>query len=168
MRKISWVFIVIGFAALVGSAIAGNSLGSGYAVTSDWHGKDVPPGSMVTVTAMTTDETVDRVTFLWKNPNGGLIWEVVDNTRTADGEYEGKTVYTFSSANAPTEQGDWGVQALFQGADGKTKEGIEDVIKIKATSFLVVPDLPFVGTLGASAAALLGLGLFAVKRKRAK
>jgi len=168
MKKIALVFIVIGFVVLLGSAFAGNSLGSGYAVTSNWHGKDVPPGSTVVVTAMTTDETIDRVTFLWKNPNGDLILEVTDNTRTADGEHDGKTVYTFSSTSVPTERGDWGVQALFQGADGKTKQGIEEVIKTKATSFLVIPDLPFIGTLGASAAAFLGLGLFAVRRKRAK
>jgi hypothetical protein len=166
MKKMALILVVIGFAFLMGSVYAGNSLGSGYAVTSDWHGNNVPLGATVTVTAMTTDDTVDRVTFLWKNPKDDLIWEVTDNTRTADGEYDGKTVYAFSSANVPTGQGDWGVQALFQGADGKTKQGIEEAVAIKATSFLVVPYMPVIGTLGATAAAFLGLGLFTARSAR--
>jgi len=168
LKKTTLILVVIGFSALVCSVYAGSSLGSGYAVTSDWHGKDAPRGTTVTVTAMTTDDTIDRVTFLWKNPKGDLIWEVIDNTKTADGEYEGKTVYTFSSANVPSEQGDWGVQALFQGEDGKTKQGFEEVVAIKATSFLVVPEIPVLGTLGTTAAALLGIGLFTARKKRIK
>lgn len=168
MKKVVSVFIVIAFAALLSSVYAGNSLGSGYAVTSDWHGKDVPPGTTVTVTAMTTDDTITQVTFLWKDPEGNLMFEVVDNTATSDGEFEGKTIFTFSSAEVVSIRGDWGVQALFQGADGKTKEGIDEVVSTKATSFFVVPDLPLIGTLGATMAGLLGLGLFAVRRKRAE
>ncbi len=168
MKKIACAIIILSFAALLGSAYAGNSLGSGYAVTSDWHGKEVPPGTTVTVTAMTTDDTITQVTFLWKDPDGNVMFEVVDNTATADGEFEGKTIFTFSSAEVVNDQGDWGVQALFQDGEGKTKEGIEEVVSIKATSFFVVPDLPFIGTLGATMAGLLGLGLLAVKRKKAE
>jgi hypothetical protein len=57
---------------------------------------------------------------------------------------------------------------LFQGPDGKTKEGIEEVVSIKATSFFVVPDIPVIGTLGATGAALLGLILFNARKKRLK
>lgn len=168
MKKLTSILILVGVAMLLGVVYAGNSLGSGYAVTSDWHGKDVPPGTLVTVTAMTTDDTITQVTFLWKTPSGNTIFADVDNTRETDGQYEGKDIFTFSSAHIPSVRGDWGVQALFQGPDGKTKEGIEEVVSIKATSFFVVPDIPVIGTLGATTAALLGLVLLNARKKRLK
>jgi len=168
MKKLTSILILVGVAMLFGVVYAGNSLGSGYAVTSDWHGKNVPPGTLVTVTAMTTDDTITQVTFLWKTPSGNTIFTDVDNTREVDGQFEGKDIFTFSSAHTQNVTGDWGVQALFQGPDGKTKEGIEEVVSIKATSFFVVPDIPVIGTLGATGAALLGLVLFNARKKRLK
>jgi hypothetical protein len=156
------------FIILAGSAYAAYpSLASGYAVDSNYHGINVPAGANVIVTAYTTDIEVYQVTFLWKDPGGSTVWTDVDNTATLGAEkYGGKDVYTFSSEHVPDMIGDWGVQALFQGPDGKTKEGIEFVLAIRATSFNVIPEVPIIGTIGASAMMLLGLGFF-VKRRRA-
>jgi hypothetical protein len=167
MKKITLMLVVLSFAAMLTVVYAGNSLGSGYALTSNWHGQNVPPGATVIVTASTTDSNVEQVTFLWKTPSGNTVFTDVDITRTTDGEYDGKTVYTFSSEHVlPAIQGDWGVQALFQGDGGKTKQGIEEVISIKATSFFAVPDLPMIGTLGSLVAMFLGLGLYTTRRRK--
>lgn len=161
----SLVFLALSASAL-NAVYAGESLGSGYAVTSNWHGIDVPSGSDVIVTAMTTDADVYQVTFLWKNPADHTVWNEIDNSGTVDGTYDGKTVYTFSSTHSPDEIGDWGVQALFQAPDGTTKQGIEEVIAIRATSFFVIPEAAVIGTLGTLAAMLLSFGTFAAKRKK--
>jgi hypothetical protein len=142
------------------------SLGSGYAVDSNFHGINVPPGSNVVVTAYTTDMDVYQVTFIWKYPNEAVAFgPEVDNTAVAGDLYKGNPVNTFSSTHAVSVVGDWGVQALFQSPDGKTKESIDFVISTKATSFFVVPDIPVLGTVGSLAAMLLGLGIF-IKRKK--
>ncbi len=168
MKKITPIFVVAGvlvLSALMMAYAAYPSLASGYAVDSNYHGVDVPPGSNVEVTAYTTDADVNQVTFLWKTPDGDIVKTDVDDSRTADGTFDGKTVYTFSSSFSPEIKGDWGVQALFQGPDGKTKESIDDVVSIKATSFFVVPDIPLLGTVGSLSAMLLALAIF-VKRKK--
>jgi len=41
-----------------------DALKSGYAVTTNYQGKEVPPGTRVTATAGTTDEKVINVTFI--------------------------------------------------------------------------------------------------------
>jgi len=75
-------------------------------------------------------------------------------------------VNIFSSTHSVDVIGDWGVQALFQSQDGMTKESIDYVAKIKATSFFVVPDFPMIGTVGSLGAMLLGLGLFMRRKGR--
>ena len=40
------------------------------------------------------------------------------------------------------------------------------MVKIRATSFNTIPDLPVVGTAGAIATMLLGLGMFLYKKKK--
>jgi hypothetical protein len=168
MKKSTPILIVAGLIMLLGAGAAYAaypSLASGYAIDSNYHGIDVPPGSDVIVTAYTTDMEVYQVTFLWKYPNGTLAFgPEVDNTAVAGDPFEGNPVNTFSSTHSVDVTGDWGVQALFQSPDGTTKENIDYVVKIKATSFFVVPDFPMIGTLGSLGAMLLGLGLF-IKRK---
>lgn len=164
MKKL--ILIVIGLALLIGAVYAPEeSLGSGYAVTSNYHGIDVPIPSPVAVTAMTTDGDVYQVTFLWKKPDGSLWLSEEVSPLYEDGEYEGKPIYKADSTQTPDEIGDWGVQALFQSPDGKTKQGIEEVIKIKATSFFAIPEAAVIGTLGTVVAMLLGFGLFTTRRK---
>ena len=72
MKKITPILIVASVVMLsaLGIAYAAYpSLGSGYAVDSNFHGINVPPGSNVVVTAYTTDMDVYQVTFIWKYPN---------------------------------------------------------------------------------------------------
>ncbi|UCC57733.1 MAG: hypothetical protein JSW14_04970 [Candidatus Bathyarchaeum sp.] len=47
------------------------TLGTGYAVTSNYEGVDVPIGAEVIITALTIDPDVDRVTFRWHEPPEG-------------------------------------------------------------------------------------------------
>ncbi len=167
MKKITPMLIVAGILMLLGAVYAAYpSLASGYAVDSNFHGINVPPGSDVVVAAYTTDMNVYQVTFIWRYPNDTIAFgPEVDNTAEAGDPYEGNPVNTFSSTHTVSVIGDWGVQALFQGPDGKTKEGINFVVQTKATSFFVIPDIPVLGTIGSLAAMLLGLGLF-IKRKK--
>ena len=168
MKKTTPILIVAGIIMLLGTGLAYAaypSLATGYAIDSNYHGIAVPPGSDVIITAYTTDMEVYQVTFLWKYPNGTTAFgPEVDNTPVAGDPFEGNPVNTFSSTHSVDVKGDWGVQALFQSPDGTTKEKIDYVVKIKATSFFVVPDFPMIGTLGSFGAMLLGLGLF-IKRK---
>lgn len=168
MKKATPMLVVAGLIMLLGLGVAYAaypSLTTGYAIDSNYHGINVPLGANVIVTAYTTDMEVYQVTFLWKYPNGTVVFgPEVDSTPVAGELYEGNAVNTFSSTHSVDVKGDWGVQALFQSQDGKTKENIDYVVKIKATSFFVVPDFPMIGTLGSLGAMLLGLGLF-VRRK---
>jgi hypothetical protein len=142
------------------------SLSSGYYVTSDWHGIDTPLGTDVHVKAYTTDTDVTYVTFIWRNAANNVVYgpDVV-NTKSTDGEYGGKTVYVFEApVHAPDSIGDWGVQVIFQGPTGQTVNSFVDKIAIRATSFNVIPEVPLLGTVGASAAMIGALGL-KLKRK---
>jgi len=42
-----------------------STLGTGYAITSNYHGEDVIPSTPVTVTAGTLDQNIVQVTFRW-------------------------------------------------------------------------------------------------------
>src|SRR3990170_1051558 len=144
------------------------TLSTGYAITSNYHGIDVPPGSNVVVTAMTTDPSVYQVTFLWKDPTGQTAdKEEVTPLFTNGTMYDGKLIYYAISENIVYTIGDWGVQALFQAPGGKTKQGITEVVKIRATSFNVIPEVPLIGTAGASIAMIAGL-TYRMKRKPPK
>jgi hypothetical protein len=169
MKKITATLILAGvlmLSALTVAYAAYPSLASGYAVDSNFHGISVPPGSNVVGTAYTTDMDVYQVTFIWKYPNQGIAFgPEVDSTPVAGALYKGNPVNTFSSTHSVSAVGDWGVQALFQSPDGKTKEEVDFVMSTKATSFFVVPEVPVLGTVGPLAAMLLGLGVY-IKRKR--
>jgi len=148
------------------SANSWSAINSGYAVTTDYQGKEVLPGTLVTATAGTTDTDVTHVTFIWKYPNETVAYIDPDVPVWFNGtEWKGKIIYYAQSQHIPDVIGDWGIQAFFIGEGGTPKAGIEDVIMIRATSFNVIPDLPIVGTAGALTAMLLGLGLFLKKRK---
>ena len=120
---------------------------SDYSVTSNFHGIDTPLGANVVVTATTTDTSVYQVTFLWKNAA-----KEIENTEVV--LVSGGTA---QSTYQPDSIGDWGVQVLFQGLDGTTKQGIEEVVAIRATSFNVIPEIPLLGTAGIAVAMALGL-----------
>jgi hypothetical protein len=126
-----------------------------YKVTSNFHGIDAWPGADVVVTATTDDPGITQVTFLWKDGSENVKY--TDVVAIVDG--------TAESSHQPDSTGDWGVQALFQGPDGKTKEGVDLVVSIKATSFFVIPEIPIFATAGTLLAMLLALG-YKMKREQ--
>jgi hypothetical protein len=125
-----------------------------YEATSNYHGIDTPLYANVIVTASTTDPSIFQVTFLWKDAAENIMF--TDVVPISGGSAQ--------STHQPDSIGDWGVQTFFQGPDGKTKEGVELVIKTRATSFNVIPEIPLIGTAGASIAMIGGLA-FKLKRK---
>lgn len=147
-----------------------STLGTGYTITSNYHGKDVPLMATVTVTAGTLDPSVTQVTFKWHRTNDTLVREatVPVFTNGTSGQWNnGATApirYAIDSFR-PDLAGDWGVQAFFRDSAGKSKAGVNNVIKIKATSFNVIPEVPF-GTAAILLSMLGALGVFAIKKKR--
>lgn len=141
------------------------SLNSGYSVTSNWHGIDVPMGSEVNVTAMTTNSQVDKVTFIWKNPANQTIWSETVPVHSNGTTYNGKIVYYASSIHTPQAMGDWGVQAKFYDQINFCHCSWDLKLATRATSFNVVPEIPLLGTAGAAAAMVLGLTLYKKKSK---
>ena len=100
-----------------------SAISSGYAITTDYHGIDVPLGALVTATAGTTDANVTSVTFLWHYPdNETVAYEVNVPVWSNGSTYDGKLIYYANSSYIPDVLGDWGVQALFIG-EGGTKKG---------------------------------------------
>jgi hypothetical protein len=138
------------------------SLSQGYYVTTNWHGINVPTGAAVTATAQTTNHYVDKVTFTWKNPTSQTIWTDTVPVHP-DGTYNGKTVYSASSTHTPTEHGNWTVEAKFQDEHNSIIFTWTETVAIKTTQFFVVPEIPIIGTAGASIAMFAGL---AIKMKR--
>jgi hypothetical protein len=144
-----------------------DAINSGYAVTTDYHGVGVLPGTLVTATAGTTDTDVENVTFLWKYPNETIVYTEANVPVWSNGTmWDGKLIYYANSSYMPDVLGDWGVQALFIGKNGKTKANHNDVVMIRATSLNVIPDFPVVGTAGTLVSMFLGLSLFLHKKKR--
>jgi hypothetical protein len=179
-------FIALAILALaVGTAFAGWTAikNSGYAVTTNWHGIDVPGGQVVVATAGTTDQNVKKIEFIWKNASEFIIWdenitvsgplvtsavpgnvpqEVVDWANSKNGV---KYWYAQSS-HTPIEVGDWGVQVRFF-KNGLRENEIgseaEDFV-VRATSFNTVPETPW-GPIAISATFLGALGLFVFRKK---
>lgn len=171
IKFIALVFVL--FSLFVVSASAQwNALNSGYAVTTDYHGEDILPGTLVTATAGTTDTNVQNVTFVWKYPDGTEAHTDPEVEVEFIGNYWTNSSGTFpiyeadSSYTVGLPFGDWGVQAFFNGPGGHLRGQESDIIRIRATSINVVPEIPVVGTAGAAAVMLLGLGLFWHKKKK--
>jgi len=147
-----------------------STLGTGYAITSNYHGKDVPLMATVIVTSGTLDLRVTQVTFRWHRPDDTVVREVTIPvfTNGTTGQWNNGTTalirYAIDSFR-PDLPGDWGDQAFFRDSAGKNRAGINDVIKIKATSFNVVPEVPF-GTAVILLSMFGALGIFAIKKKR--
>jgi len=174
-RFIVWVISLILGLLILSSAVYApwTTLGTGYAITSNVHGIDILPGTPVTVTAGTLDSHVVQVTFRWHRPAGSILPPIPDvikpvYTNGTMGQWNNKTWALIRYANdtkIPDEIGDWGVQVFFQDSTGSDRAGLEDVIKIKATSFNVIPEIPL-GTIAAAAAMFIALGLFIINKKR--
>ncbi len=175
------IVIVIAFA---GRAYAQwNAISSGYAVTTDFHGLSVSPGTLVTVTAGTTDVRVFEVIFVWHYPDGSVAFtetvpvtwttcptpppspipkEITDWVATQPTGF----VYGYAqSSHVADVLGDWGVQALFHDHAGHQVGEYTEIVAVRSTSFNVVPLIPVLGTAGMALSLLAGLGLF-IKRRR--
>jgi hypothetical protein len=160
--------------SLLGATVsaAPGSLSSGYYITTNYHGQEVPMGTLIIATAYTTDTRVDAVTFIWRQPDSSEAFRDSDVPVVSNGTtFNGNAVYKATSSYTPLiVDGDWGVQAIFLGDGGKTVLGldVDDVIKIKATSFntfFVVPEFPIAGTAGSLLAMLAGFGYYIRSRK---
>lgn len=128
---IKYVLSVMVAALFLSSAVVlVSAIPSNYNVTSNYHGVDAPLGVNVVVTATTTDSSIYQVTFVWRNAADEVVF--TDVVAVSGGSAQ--------STHQPDSVGDWGVQALFQGPDGTTKEGVTYVVQIRATSFFVVPE----------------------------
>lgn len=145
--------LLIASAAFAGAVQAGSwsALGSGYAITTDWQGVDVPVGTVVTATAGTTDESVGQhgyAVFLWHYElNASIMFASENSTLWSNGttyyhndKKTSLTVYFSADTRTLTDEGEWGVQALFYDVHGKLR-GDSGIIKIKATSVTVIPEV---------------------------
>jgi len=165
------VSLVLGLLILPNAVSAPwSTLGTGYAIATNYHGIDVPLGTPVTATAGTLDPGVVNVTFRWHMPNDTARWEVTKlvSQNGTKGKWNNGTealIWYASDTQILDVLGDWGVQAFFRGPDGNDRANLTDVIKIKAESFNVVPQVPF-GTIAAAVAMFVAFGLFIVKKKR--
>lgn len=162
--------IFMGLLGMVNVAYAPwSTLGTGYAITSNVHGVDVIPGTLVTVTAGSLDPNVVQVTFRWHMPNETVTREVTVPvfTNGTTGQWnDGSTALVRFAVDSfrATVLGDWGVQAFFQGSLGSERAELEHVVRIRATSLNVIPEVPF-GTLTILVGMFGALGFFALKGK---
>jgi hypothetical protein len=159
--------LICSFAMSVYAITPYGSLASGYAVTSNYHGVDVPPGASVVVTAMTTDYSVDKVTFIWKNPAGQVAFKETKPVYTNGTRYNGKLIRYANSTFAPNTIGDWGVQAKFLDVHNFCRWTWTERVARRATSFNVIPEVPVLGTAGASIIMLLGVAYKTKRNKKA-
>lgn len=162
-----------------------NALNSGYAVTTNWHGEVVPIGESVTAWAGTNNTEVYKVEFKWKNETEHVVFDenvtnLVQYTTPSyppdvpqeiikwatDPKYAGATIKYANNTQIPDALGNWSVQVFFYAPGGNLRGQGSDIIRIKATSFHVIPDVLVVGTAGAMVAMLLGFGFFGLRRKR--
>jgi len=161
-----------------------DALGSGYAVTTDFHGKEVLPGFLVTATAGTSDSIVKTVEFRWISPDGsvyaspivpvfgpyttpdfppGITLTPEITSWITDPKNAGIEVWYAQDAQIPNAVGDWGVQAIFHDT-GKIRGKNSDTIAVRATSFNVVPEVPF-GTIAILLSWIGILGVFVLRKK---
>lgn len=169
--KFHAVFIAFLMLLFISSADAGwSALGSGYAVTSDYHGIDVPPGTLVTATAGTTDSNIINVTFVWKFPNETVAFEDVDVAVWSNGtkfpDENGSLVYDAQSSFRLTVEGEWGLQAFFKGSGGHLRGNGTDIIAIRATSGEAIPEISIINAAEILVAISLILVLLRDKMKR--
>jgi hypothetical protein len=161
-----------------------DAINSGYGITTNWHGREVPFGESVTAWAGTRDQDVTAIFFRWKRPDDSVYAEYNDTSLVkcdrpsdipsdapeeikdwAENNPDKFPIWIATNTQIPNTIGEWTVKAYFIGPGGKTKEQVENTIMIKGTSFNVISDFPLVGTAGALVAMLLGLNLF-MRRKR--
>ena len=135
--------------------------------TNNYAGEDVPYGAEVTVYATTTNPDIDKVRFYWKNPSGDI--EFIDcQTVTPVRDENNKFLYSYAiSVFKPEKIGEWCVKGEFVDKQWKCWHWTEQIVCTKYTCFNVIPEVPLLGTVGASAAMFSGL-VYKMKRKSQK
>ena len=121
---------------------------------------DVDVFSDVTIIAKTNDWRVDEVTFYWFSPAGLEFVDGPIEVNWVGGEWIASSTYEVDVL------GEWTVKAKFQGGED-TCWWSDDVCKIKCCRFNVIPEVPLLGTIGASVAMMSGFA-FKIKRKPKK
>jgi len=147
-----------------------SALGSGYAITRwPWDGGEIFIGENATVRACTTDPPYPEATsvaFRWIRPNGSILILTDPEPLTDSGDtWKGKDVYDAYDNRTIDVYGDWGVQALFCGPDGKPLPiSPSPTVAIKAISWHAIPEVPL-GTIAIILGMLAALSVFAIKKK---
>ena len=87
------LLIVSSGAMIVSATPTGEgSLNSGYYVTTNWHGVDVPTGAEVIATAKTTNHDVDKVAFIWITCAAETAWTDLVPVQWDATDHSGKKV----------------------------------------------------------------------------
>jgi len=134
----------------VGPIWGPNALNSGYGITTDYHGQEVPLGTPVTAYAATTEDVpgdVKCVVIIWLRPDGSQAWitDPLDLYDSGETWKDGKKIYWETDTRTPDVIGDWGIKAIYY---NKEKEQIDptppfnDKVAIRATSFFHIPEVP--------------------------
>lgn len=129
---------------------------SGYAVTTNWHGVDVPIGQPVIATARTTNLDVTEIGFIWRDLFDNIVLEetlpvsklttpgVPPNVPEEIFEWAKQSpdpIYLYAqSTHIPNEIGEWGVQAIFYNAKKPRLNQRRSFVVRRATSMNVIPD----------------------------
>lgn len=159
------LLVILVICSVVGVANASSYI---YELTSNYAGADVPFGATVVVTAKTNDPNAYKVVFTWLNPASQFELIEGKNVQWDGSSYiDGKKVWVASSACTVDVVGDWNVYAVFLDKFGNRCFSIVIPVKIRHTSFNVIPEIPVIGTAGASIAMLLGF-TYKIKRKPQK
>jgi len=181
---LSCILLIMGASTVLADGYKGWSpiKQTGYAVISNYQGIDVPLGQDVIVTAGTTDMSITEIVFRWHDPIDNVVREepvsvsgplttpnVPPNVHQEVIDWAnanpGVTYLYAQDTYAPNVVGDWGVQAFFIGPDGRSKCGLEDVVKMRATSFNVIPEA-YLGTMGIIIAMLGAFYFFAIRKRK--
>ena len=144
-----------------------NALNSGYAITRwPYTDGDVFMGHEATVRAITTEyPEATRVWFRWIRPDGTDWLDGPKDLNPSVDTWDGNPVRDASSTKTLDMMGAWGVQAYFEGANGKPKGPYRiPSVQIKAISWHVVPEVPL-GTVAVTLSMLGGLSVFAIRKK---
>jgi hypothetical protein len=181
--------LTIGFSTVIVSLLmcsivlaSWSTLGTGYAVTSNWDGQQIESDTPVTITAGTLDSTVTSVTFRWLVfPDGSgdyLLEETVPvYTNGTIGQWKDGTPAEIQYANSTyvISRGFWVIQILFINSEGESNIvercywidaiGYDSLFPVPEESPFHVPEIQL-GTIGASVAMAAALGLFMTKKKR--
>ena len=119
-------------------------------------------GTQVTVKAKTSNMEVCKIDFWWMKPDGTTELEVV-STFTMEGNMR-----VFTSMKTLNILGDWTVYADFIDKQYNKCHSQDVVVACRHCTFNVVPEVPLLGTIGASAAMFGGFAALKLRRKPKK